>query len=190
MSFLDDKKVLLHQPNVLFLDEPTNDLDLATLSVLEQFLDHFSGCLIVVSHDRYFLDRNVDYLATFEKRSISARYPGPYSAYQKRRRDLVRDDSDQNPDSPSSAAVRTDKLSARQKKDRSRTLSWKETRELATLEESINSLEEERARIENAVNQAGGDFQRLRELSDRLLSLEMELHKYEARWLELSNREI
>jgi len=80
---------LVHQPNVLFLAEPTNDLDLPTLAVLEEFLDHFQGCLIVVSHDRYFLDRNVDFLATFENGTVSPRYPAPYSAYQKQRQELM-----------------------------------------------------------------------------------------------------
>ena len=77
--------ILALQPNVLFLDEPTNDLDIQTLTVLEQFMDHFAGSLVVVSHDRYFLDRTVDFLATFENGSFSPRYPAPYSAYQEAR---------------------------------------------------------------------------------------------------------
>jgi ABC transport system ATP-binding/permease protein len=74
---------LVTQPNVLFLDEPTNDLDIHTLAVLEQFLDQFQGCLVVVSHDRYFLDRNVDFLVSFEDGLLGTRYPTPYESYRK-----------------------------------------------------------------------------------------------------------
>ncbi len=76
-------KTLIHQPNVLLLDEPTNDLDIQTLTVLEEFLDHFKGCLVVASHDRYFLDRSVDFLVSFEPGGVvSGRYPAPFSVYQ------------------------------------------------------------------------------------------------------------
>src|SRR5690606_12295568 len=72
---------LIYQPNVLFLDEPTNDLDVQTLAVLEQFLDHFAGSLVIVSHDRYFLDRNIDFLVSFEDGVLGTRYPTPYESY-------------------------------------------------------------------------------------------------------------
>ncbi|MBK8933101.1 MAG: ABC-F family ATP-binding cassette domain-containing protein [Chloroflexi bacterium] len=75
--------MLVRQPNVLFLDEPTNDLDIETLAVLEQFLDHFQGCLVVVSHDRYFLDRNVDFLVSFEDGVLGTRFPSPYETYRR-----------------------------------------------------------------------------------------------------------
>ncbi|MFZ1399574.1 MAG: ABC-F family ATP-binding cassette domain-containing protein [Candidatus Promineifilaceae bacterium] len=78
-------RTLVRQPNVLFLDEPTNDLDVQTLTVLEQFLDQFSGTLVVVSHDRYFLDRNVDFLLSFEEGVLGTRYPAPYETYQRLR---------------------------------------------------------------------------------------------------------
>jgi ABC transport system ATP-binding/permease protein len=83
---------LIAQPNVLFLDEPTNDLDIHTLAVLEEFLDYFQGCLVVVSHDRYFLDRNVDFLVGFEDGIVGTRYPTPYESYQRLKEEARNDE--------------------------------------------------------------------------------------------------
>ena len=80
-------RTLIHQPNVLLLDEPTNDLDIQTLAVLESFLDHFAGCLVVASHDRYFLDRTVDFLLAMEDGQLGPRYPAPYASFVERQRE-------------------------------------------------------------------------------------------------------
>jgi ABC transport system ATP-binding/permease protein len=176
--------VLVHQPNVLFLDEPTNDLDLQTLTVLEQFLDHFQGCLVAVSHDRYFLDRTVDFLATFEDGSFSSRYPAPYSAYQQARaqeqeeaRTEVRRPAAERPATPETP-----------RPDSGRKLTWKEARELEQVEAQIASLEADKKVVTQSVNEAGGDYELLQSLSDRLRSIDQALEAAMDRWLELSDR--
>jgi ATP-binding cassette subfamily F protein uup len=174
--------VLVHQPNVLFLDEPTNDLDIQTLNVLEQFLDHFRGCLVVVSHDRYFLDRNVDFLATFESGGLSSRYPGPYSNYQRRRAERQLEASQKK-----LPAQKKKQMPPKQTTRRGpRKLTWKETRELEALENQIATLEAEKAQLEQTINQTGADYQSLQTLAVQLQSLEEKLEEKMGRWLELS----
>ncbi|MCB9161396.1 MAG: ABC-F family ATP-binding cassette domain-containing protein [Caldilineaceae bacterium] len=86
-------RTLVHQPNVLFLDEPTNDLDIQTLTVLEEFLDHFAGCLVVVSHDRYFLDRTVDFILSMDEGRLGPRYPAPYASFVRLHREATQADA-------------------------------------------------------------------------------------------------
>jgi ATP-binding cassette subfamily F protein uup len=172
----------VHQPNVLFLDEPTNDLDIQTLNVLEQFLDHFRGCLVVVSHDRYFLDRNVDFLATFESGGLSSRYPGPYSNYQRRRAERQLEASQKK-----LPAQKKKQMPSKQTTRRGpRKLTWKETRELEALENQIATLEAEKTQLEQTINQTGADYQSLQTLAVQLQSLEEKLEEKMGRWLELS----
>jgi ATP-binding cassette subfamily F protein uup len=177
--------VLALQPNVLFLDEPTNDLDIQTLTVLEQFMDHFAGCLVVVSHDRYFLDRTVDFLATFENGSFSPRYPAPYSAYQEARRKAQ---AERTADAaPVSAEKKPEARPA--KRGQSEKLTWKETRELVGLEAEIAALEGRKAELGGQINTAGGDYEQLQKLADELKSVEAALEAAMVRWLELSERD-
>ncbi|MCI0393458.1 MAG: ABC-F family ATP-binding cassette domain-containing protein [Chloroflexi bacterium] len=173
--------VLVSRPNVLFLDEPTNDLDIQTLAVLEQFLDHFQGCLVVVSHDRYFLDRTVDFLATFENGSFSPRYPAPYETFQRLRQEQTAAPEEETPlPRPAKAPAPPPE------KERPRKLTWKEARELEALESSIEALEARKAALAEAINTAGGDYERLPALVEELRAVEAELEKALGRWLVLS----
>lgn len=170
--------LLVHRPNVLFLDEPTNDLDIPTLNVLEQFLDHFAGCVVVVSHDRYFLDRTVDFLAAFANGRFSSRYPGPFSNYLR----LRQTEPTPQPQNPSPQPPTPTPQSPSPK------LSWKEKRELERLNGRIEQLETEQVAVKTAVNQAGDDYMQLQKLASRLQEIEVELEGIMERWLELSER--
>lgn len=174
--------VLVHQPNVIFLDEPTNDLDIQTLTVLEEFLDHFQGCLVVVSHDRYFLDRNVDFLAVFEDGGMSTRYPMPYSNYQRMREEQAA----QRKAAASEKKPAPEKKGAAVQTTAQRQLTWKEARELEDVENRISVLEKEKAELETAVNEAGADYLLMQSLAEQLAAIDAELDEKMGRWLELS----
>lgn len=172
--------ILLHQPNVLLLDEPTNDLDIQTLTVLEEFLDHFQGSLIVVSHDRYFLDRTVDYLVNFENGQVGPRYPAPYSTY----RQLQDEAAQQTASSFLSDETKNNKVPP--PKSRPRKLTWKEQRELEQIENRIPELEQEKKTLESAINTSGSDYTKMQTLAEQLQVVQTELDNIELRWLELS----
>ncbi len=175
-------RTLIHRPNVLLLDEPTNDLDIQTLTVLEEFLDHFQGCLIVASHDRYFLDRTVDLLYSFEPGgSMTGPYPAPYETYRQLR------------EAEAAAAPRPGPAELKETPRRStprpapvRRLTWKEQRELASLEARLAELETQKAELQAAINACGSDYIRLAELADRLAALEAEAEAAAERWLALA----
>jgi ABC transport system ATP-binding/permease protein len=137
-------RTLLHQPNVIMLDEPTNDLDVQTLTVLEEFLDHFQGALIVVSHDRYFLDRNVDFLVHFGETAVSGRYPAPFSSYQQLRREAEKEAAARQTAAASRPPARE---AAQPPATGARRLSWREKQELQQLEEEIATLEGEKEAV-------------------------------------------
>ena len=170
--------ILVHQPNVLILDEPTNDLDIQTLTVLESFLDAFKGCLVIVSHDRYFLDRTVDFLAAFDNGRFSSRYPTPYSNFESTIQAQA-----QNRPLPQPTEQKTKPSS---NSTDSRKLTWKEKQELAALEAQIDVLENEKDAMQTAVNQAGNDYQSLTQLAAQLKEVESQLDAVTERWFELS----
>ena len=172
-------RTLIHQPNVLFLDEPTNDLDIQTLTVLEEFLDYFTGCLVVVSHDRYFLDRTVDFLVALDNGQLGPRYPTPYTTYDRLRREAL----------PVVAApkVIAEPVAGAQKTTAPvRKISWKAQRELENVETRVAELEAQKANLLAEMNAAGADYVMLQRLGDQLAALDIDLESALERWLELS----
>jgi len=182
-------RLLIEAPNVLLLDEPTNDLDVQTLGVLEEFLEDFRGCVVVVSHDRWFLDRTVDRLFAF-RNGMLERFEGNYSAYLERRQ------ADQAPGAvpgatrvaptPAAAADGPSAGPAKATGTKPRRRSFKESRELAQLDRDLPRWEEERRALEGQLGAAGSDYARLERLTQELADLNQRLEQGEERWLELS----
>ncbi|NTU90493.1 MAG: ABC-F family ATP-binding cassette domain-containing protein [Chlorobiaceae bacterium] len=172
---------LIAAPNVLLLDEPTNDLDIPTLRVLEDFLDEFPGCMIVVSHDRYFLDRTVEHIFAFEQDGVVRRYPGNYSVYLEMKAESA-SETQRQASRPEPATVKPVPVpSANPRK-----LSGKEKREMEQLEQSISRAEERQAEINEELASAGSDFQAVQRLSDELHALQAKLDRDMERWAELA----
>ena len=174
--------VLMRNPNFLVLDEPTNDLDIVTLQILEEYLQDFPGCVIVVSHDRYFMDKVVDHLLVFKGNGEVKDFPGNYTQYREWLG--LQDQSSQS--SQSSQSTQT-KSSYRH--DDRRRLSYKEKRELEQLEREIAALEEEQRMLEEQLCSGTLSVEELTEKSKRLPLLKDELDEKSMRWLELSEIE-
>ena len=173
-------RMLIQAPNVLLLDEPTNDLDVQTLSVLEDLLEDFRGCVVVVSHDRYFLDRTIDRLFCFEDGRLQ-RFEGNYSAFLEHKRALEKSSS--QPSSAQKDSTSTKKKPAKSSDSGPRRRSFKETKELEKLERTLPDLEKRKADLEAAIGLGQGD---LTHLSHDLAALLEQLQESEERWLELS----
>lgn len=171
--------ILMQQPNVLLLDEPTNDLDIQTLTVLEEFLDNFNGSLIIVSHDRYLLDRATDYLVNFEDGQVSQRYPTPFETYLQLRAEQR---AGQSPESVSPAEPVEYRA-----KSRPRKLTFKEQRELEQLSQKIDGLEQRQASLQAEINGSGNDYVKLQSLAGQLETVDIELERVMERWLELED---
>ena len=172
-------KILMTAPNILLLDEPTNDLDITTLTILEDYLENFSGAVIAVSHDRYFLDKMADEIFEF-RNGICTRFNGNYSDYATKAAELYTDD--------------TPKIKKKaEKKERSfvgRTrlkFSFKEQREFETIDDDIASLEQQIADTEKEITLNSSDYVRLQELSDLKDKLETELSEKMDRWVYLND---
>ena len=173
-------RMLIQAPNVLLLDEPTNDLDVQTLSVLEDLLEDFRGCVVVVSHDRYFLDRTVDRLFCFEQGRLQ-RFEGNYSAFLDHRRDQEKSAAAEGNRNRSNAEPTSKDQAPKNQGPRRR--SFKESRELESLERELPEMEQRKADLEQAISSGQGD---LTSLSHDLASLLEALETSEERWLELS----
>ena len=172
--------VLMQNPNFLVLDEPTNDLDIVTLQILEEYLQDFPGCVIVVSHDRYFMDKVVDHLLVFRGQGEIKDFPGNYTQY----REWEKLTSTTSNTSQTSQASPTPKASYRH--DDRRRLSYKEKREMEQLEREIAALEEEQHQLEQSLCSGTLSVDELTEKSKRLPQLKDELDEKSMRWLELS----
>ena len=206
-------RLLIEAPNVLLLDEPPNDLDVQTLTVLEDFLEDFRGCVVVVSHDRYFLDRTVDRLFSFENSELH-RFEGNYSAYLERQATLASPKGSAAPAAhapnpgpaapapagagaspspqstpaaiPSAAKPTAGTTSPTAAVKPARKRSFKESRELGDLERQLPAWDEERSRLESLLAAGGASYTALEGLTEQLSELLKRIHQGEERWLELS----
>ncbi len=174
-------RILMTNPNFLILDEPTNDLDLITLRKLEEFLAEFDGCLLVVSHDRYFMDRLIDHLFIFEGEGKVKDFPGSYSQYRqwKTQQEALSDQTQTQ-----TQTVSPSKSNSKEK-GKSK-LSFNEKREFEQLENEIARLEEEKAKVLQGMNHGENDYKKIAELSEKLESIESSLSEKSDRWLELA----
>ena len=180
--------VLMRNPNFLVLDEPTNDMDIVTLQILEEYLADFPGCVIVVSHDRYFMDKVVDHLLVFKGQGDIQDFPGNYTQY---RAWAERQQEDKNtaPKNDSRTKTPADKKSETANMQVKRKMTYKEKRELEQLEKDIAQLEEEQRNIEEALCGNLTDVERITTMSKRLAQVKEELDTKGMRWLELSEIE-
>ena len=177
--------VLMQNPNFLVLDEPTNDLDIVTLQILEEYLQDFPGCVIVVSHDRYFMDKVVDHLLVFKGQGEIKDFPGNYTQYREWEKEQPAPGSSQGGGEKKSVdAGQAGKVSYRH--DDRRRLSFKEKREMEQLEKDIAALEAEKKQIEEALCGAVTSVDEITKMSKRLPVLNDELDEKSMRWLELS----
>ena len=185
--------VLMRSPNFLILDEPTNDLDIPTLNVLEDYLKNFQGCLIVVSHDRYFMDRVVDHLFVFHGNGEVQDFPGNYTQYRLE----AKSDGYKNTTTSSSKSnnLRGNQLPAapmenkKTKTEQKRRLSFKEKRELEELEKMLPELEEEKTQLEALLSGGATEAEEIAIASVRYKEVQERLDEAEMRWLELSEVE-
>ena len=180
--------VLMQNPNFLVLDEPTNDLDIVTLQILEEYLQDFPGCVIVVSHDRYFMDKVVDHLLVFKGQGEIKDFPGNYTQYREWEKaqpmppKLGGDRGLNKQKNSTSSAPHPPNLGGLLK----RKLTYKEKRELEQLEKDIETLEAEKKQIEEALCGGTTSVDEITKLSKRLPVLNDELDEKSMRWLELS----
>ena len=175
--------VLMKNPNFLVLDEPTNDLDIVTLQVLEEYLQNFKGCVIVVSHDRYFMDKVVNHLLVFNGQGDIRDFPGNYTDYREWKAAKAVHEKEASPQ------PKKEKKPQRERPEGKRRMTFKERKEFEQLEQEIAALEEEKKSIETALCSGALGVEELTEKSKRLPVLNEELDEKTMRWLELSEIE-
>jgi ABC transport system ATP-binding/permease protein len=175
--------ILVKNPNFLILDEPTNDLDIVTLQTLEEFLDEFKGCVLIVSHDRYFMDRLVDHVFALEGDGDVKDYPGTYSDYRVWRQEQTSQKENSPVVEERSEAQKS--VQEEPKSGSSKKLSFKTQRELQQLEEEIPALEEKKLRLENELASGITNYDEIKKLTNELSALNEELDAKSMRWLEI-----
>ena len=180
--------VLMRNPNFLVLDEPTNDLDIQTLQVLEEYLQDFAGCVIVVSHDRYFMDKVVDHLLVFKGEGEIQDFPGNYTQYREWCR-LQPKTEGEGAEKKATKPTAKEQPSATQKKEGKRKMTYKEKREYELLTKELEQLENEQKALEEALCSGQLSVEELTEKSKRLPEIKDEIDEKEMRWLELAEIE-
>ena len=176
--------VLMKNPNFLVLDEPTNDLDIQTLQILEEYLQDFPGCVIVVSHDRYFMDKVVDHLLVFKGEGEIQDFPGNYTQFRDFQKMKSKEEEQQKPTKNNSSTANESKKDYRN--NTKRKMSFKEKREYEQLSDKIAQLEDEKQQLEEELCSGNISVDELTEKSKRLPILKEELDELELRWLELA----
>lgn len=175
--------VLFRNPNFLVLDEPTNDLDLQTLRTLEEFLQDFPGCILIVSHDRYFMDRLVDHLFVFEGNGAIKDFPGNYSQYR-----IWKQEEESNTQSNDGKSSKASTENQKPSDNSKLKFSYKEKREFENLEKEIAALEKEKKSLEEKLGYSSTEFDELQKASERIGNIIQLLDEKEMRWLELSEK--
>lgn len=174
--------ILTRKPNFLILDEPTNDLDIVTLEVLEDYIEHFDGCVIIISHDRFFMDRSVDHIFAFEGNGVIKDFPGNYSEYRDWKTQVEQEANNSN-------KKETKKTSHKENKHSTNKLSFKEKLEFENISKEIEELEKEKKEIESILNGSQTDNTDFNEIAIRYSTVKDLLDEKEMRWLELSEKE-
>ena len=174
--------ILMQQPNLLILDEPTNDLDIVTLNILEEYLKEFSGSLIIVSHDRHFLDKLVDHLFIFCGNGVVKDFVGTYSEY----REYIKEYEAEQRAKERAAEKAQEKAVKEKSEPVKRKLTYKEQKELEQIEKDLEALAAEKAELEAALSSGALPFDKLQEASQRIGQILEETEEKEMRWLELS----
>ncbi|MCF8363906.1 MAG: ABC-F family ATP-binding cassette domain-containing protein [Prolixibacteraceae bacterium] len=176
--------ILIKNPNFLILDEPTNDLDIMTLNVLEEYLQNFNGCVVVVSHDRYFMDKIVEHVFAFEDNGIIKDFPGNYSVFR-----YYKDNKDKEERKATSGNKKETTTQKPIKKKNTNKLSFKEKREFEKLSSEIEQLESKKQELEGKMSSGEYGHEKIQEQSDLYEKIKDELDEKELRWLDLSEKE-
>ena len=174
----------MQNPNFLILDEPTNDLDIMTLNVLEDFLKSFAGCVIIVSHDRFFMDKIVDHLFVFEGEGKITDFPGNYTIY--RNKQLLDEENEKTQNQARKKEVEKVQIKDDSNLSQKKKLTFNEKREFEALENEIAQLENEKEILETALNSGDLPHDELYRQSEKLVSIKEQIDKKELRWLDLS----